>query len=73
MKESTGQETEGEGNENEIYIVSEVDLIKAWAISGVGIEKASGGEFKESKHSMLSVATQRGMNECRETWTKVAR
>ena len=43
MKESTGQETEREGNEDEIYIVSEVDLIKAWEISGVGIEKASGG------------------------------
>ena len=43
MKESTGQETEGEGNENEIYIVSEVDLIKAWGSSGVDIEKASGG------------------------------
>ena len=37
MKESTGQETEGEGNENEIYIVSEVDLIKAWETSGVDI------------------------------------
>ena len=43
MKESTGQETEGEGNENEINIVSEVDLIKAWGSSGVDIEKGSGG------------------------------
>ena len=73
MKESTGQETEGEGNGNEIYIVSEVDLIKAWEISDVDMRKPQEGEFKESKHSMLSVATQRGMNECREAWTKVAR
>ena len=43
MKESIGQETEGEGNENEIYIVSEVDLIKAWEMSGADVEKASGG------------------------------
>ena len=56
-KESTGQETEGEGNENEIYIVSEVDLIKVWEISGVDMRKLQEGEFKESKHSMLSVAT----------------
>ena len=46
MKQSTGQETEGEGNENEIYIVSEVDLIKAWEITGANVEKVSGGRVQ---------------------------
>ena len=46
MKESTVQETEGKGNENEIYIVSEVDLIKAWEITGADVEKASGGRVQ---------------------------
>ena len=57
MKESTGQETEGEGNENEIYIVSELDLMKAWGRVVWILRKAQEGEFKESKHSKLSVAT----------------